>query len=91
MQEPACFERARGLKRFAKSTGTPLQYWYVYVTKTEAFALLEWLAETSDPAHLNVELLREELLKAKYADDPWPLLSEFTVEGLKTADVGELN
>lgn len=91
MLEPACIERARALKRYAKSTGTPLQAWELYVTKAEAFELLIWLACTSDSAQLNVQLLREEIAKANVTDDPWPLLAEFRVEGFIAANMGELN
>jgi len=78
----AAIEKAQSLKRFAITQGSPLQEFFLTLTESEAYELLDYLAAGGMGRYENHELLIADVQKAKRAKDPFPLLGWFTLEGL---------
>lgn len=83
----AALEKAKSLIEFAKSCGAKQDTFELTLSETEAFELLDWfIGQYGDNT-----LLADDVEMAKMAKNPWPVISNFTLLGLRMAPVAVLH
>lgn len=74
-------ERAKALHQHARHCGAPLHEFVLELTASEAFEALDWMANDPSATHINQELLRFDLAAARAANNPWPIMDDFQING----------
>lgn len=91
MSTPAAILKAESLRKFALGQGSPLADFQLLVSESEAFELLDYLADPSATRCEADELLLLDIAEAKLKRDPWPVLEHFRVLGLEIKPVRALH
>lgn len=78
---PIALEKAESLARFAKGQGTPLNTFALVLTQAEAYELLDYLAAGGLGRYQDHARLVLDILDAKAAGNPWPILAHFQLKG----------
>ena len=81
--KPAALEKASALHRFAAMTGQPPKDFAVIATLGEGYELLDYLASGGCGRMRDHELLLADIEEAKLAGDPWLVLNDWKIAGLK--------
>lgn len=71
--------KAESLHKFAQSQGCPLADFQLVLSDVEGLELLGWFVEQ----YARNELLSLDVERARRTRDPWPVLSEFELLGMR--------
>lgn len=80
---PVAISKAEGLRRFAQMTGAKPDTFQVILTVKEAFELLDHLAAGAFGQYEDQARLERDIETAKAVGDPWSILEEWTLLGMK--------
>jgi hypothetical protein len=78
--EPIALERAKSLHRYAFSQGAGVTDFRLCLSNAEGMELIRWLAEEHD---FDDEDMEVDIEAAKRRGDPWPVLNQFSLLGLR--------
>lgn len=85
--EPSALAKAVSLHHFAQAQGCPLEAFELCLSQPEALELLDWYgAQYSGQS----ECFDCDLEIAKRTQDPWPILANFVLLGLKMRPLSTL-
>ena len=76
---PSALEKAKSLYDYALGQGSQVSTFELAVSDTEAFELLDWFVE-QNPGN---ELLEFDVSDAKRKGNPWEVMNNFVLMGLK--------
>lgn len=83
----AALEKAKSLLKFASDQGAKQDTFELTLSETEAFELLDWfIGQYGDNT-----LLADDVAMARIDKNPWDVLSNFTLLGLKMAPIPVLH
>ena len=80
-------EKAESLYRFAQGQGSPLSTFQLTLTEPEAAELLNWYGLLYSGTN---EMFDADFEIAKRTCNPWPILSQFELMGLKIQPLSTL-
>jgi hypothetical protein len=83
--EPTAIQKAEALYRYALQTGSKLETFSLILTAAEAFDALEHLCRAQSFCPEHNEAFGRDIAEARKKGDPWDLISEFRICGLKVA------
>lgn len=88
MSKPAALERAISLVKHIRYLGAALEEFHVPVTLEEGWELLRWyrqqlIQQSVGADEMNLELLDRDIELAKKRGNPFPVLENFGLCGLK--------
>lgn len=87
IQEPEALVKAESLFKFAQSSGAPLDTFILTLSEPDAMDLLAFY----EAQYSHVELFVADVAEARRTNNPWLVLSNFELFGLRMAPLSVLN
>lgn len=78
---PVALALADELYRYALGQGAPINSFELLLTLGEGYELLDWIPGAG--LFSDLELLRQDIEEAKIKGDPWLVLDNFTLKGMR--------